>query len=674
LDKRKGFLIGCAIGMLLFLCVGGLAVFGAGVYFARDIVVNNPELLEIPESNTTPTATPQLLLSTPTTGQPNTGIGAQTLLTLEEALVPENNPADLAMRLLGIDFIPETQPDPNAPYQVGDLQDFWITNTATNVSSQVTAILRYETPHSYFWIEEDVSYRESDLRELAETFENEIYPTNREFFGSEWTPGIDEDPHIYILYTPGIGFGTAGYFSSSDSVHPLAHEYSNAHEMFVFNSENSPLGSTYTAGVLAHEFQHMIHWYRDRNETSWINEGFSEVAMLLNGYDSGGFDYVYTANPDWQLNDWDPGGNTSANYGSAFLYLAYFLDRFGSDLTQEIVFHPENGFKSIDAVLAENNITDPLTGLPIHADDVVLDWVLTNYLLDKNVGDGRFDYVLHADAPQAYETETQRDCDGAPQLRDVAQYGVDYIRITCEGSYTLNFSGSQVARLLPVDAYSGDFFWWSNKGDESNMTLTQQFDLSAASGSLTFSYRTWYDIETDYDYLYLEASTDGENWQILTTPSGTGADPTGNSYGWGYNAESEGWIEEQVDISAYAGGPLWLRFEYVTDAAVHGEGLLLDDLTIPEIGYFSDLEEDGGGWEGAGFVRVSNQLPQTFRLGLISIGADTSVEYLTLDSDNLLSLPLEIGGDVDEVVLVVVASTRYTRQRASYQVEIALGE
>jgi hypothetical protein len=256
----------------------------------------------------------------------------------------------------------------------------------------------------------------------------------------------------------------------------------------------------------------------------------------------------------------------------------------------------------------------------------------------------------------------------------VAQYGVDYIRITCEGSYTLNFSGSQVARLLPVDAYSGDFFWWSNKGDESNMTLTQQFDLSAASGSLTFSYRTWYDIETDYDYLYLEASTDGENWQILTTPSGTGADPTGNSYGWGYNAESEGWIEEQVDISAYAGGPLWLRFEYVTDAAVHGEGLLLDDLTIPEIGYFSDLEEDGGGWEGAGFVRVSNQLPQTFRLGLISIGADTSVEYLTLDSDNLLSLPLEIGGDVDEVVLVVVASTRYTRQRASYQVEIALGE
>ena len=60
----------------------------------------------------------------------------------------------------------------------------------------------------------------------------------------------------------------------------------------------------YTYGVLAHEFQHMIHWYRDRNESSWINEGFSELSTLLNGLDPGGFDYIYTSNPDLQLTDW----------------------------------------------------------------------------------------------------------------------------------------------------------------------------------------------------------------------------------------------------------------------------------------------------------------------------------------------------------------------------------
>jgi immune inhibitor A len=37
----------------------------------------------------------------------------------------------------------------------------------------------------------------------------------------------------------------------------------------------------------------MIHWYQDRNESSWLNEGFSELAAFLNGYGGGGFDYVY---------------------------------------------------------------------------------------------------------------------------------------------------------------------------------------------------------------------------------------------------------------------------------------------------------------------------------------------------------------------------------------------
>ena len=102
-------------------------------------------------------------------------------------------------------------------------------------------MLRYVTDHAYFWVGEDVTYGESDLEELAEAFENEIYPTTREFFGSEWNPGIDGDEHIYILYVSGVGFSTAGYFSSAIRCHPLAHEYSNAHEIFVFNADNSPL-------------------------------------------------------------------------------------------------------------------------------------------------------------------------------------------------------------------------------------------------------------------------------------------------------------------------------------------------------------------------------------------------------------------------------------------------
>ncbi len=159
--------------------------------------------------------------------------------------------------------------------------------------------MRYATPHVYFWIQSGVRYQEAELIDLVDLFEKEIYPKNREFFGSEWTPGIDHDPHLYILYVRGVG-GIGGYFSANDSVHPLAHKYSNAHEMFIVSADYVGLDSE-AASVLAHEFQHMIHWYRDRNEESWLNEGVSVLAEFLNGYDIGWVDDVYVSQPDIQL-------------------------------------------------------------------------------------------------------------------------------------------------------------------------------------------------------------------------------------------------------------------------------------------------------------------------------------------------------------------------------------
>jgi bacillopeptidase F (M6 metalloprotease family) len=206
------------------------------------------------------------------------------------------------------------------------------------------------------------------------------------------------------------------------------------------------------------------------------------------------------------------------------------------------------------------------------------------------------------------------------------------------------------------------------------MTLTHTFDFTGQSGPLTLSYRTWYDIEEDWDFVYLEASTDGENWQMISTPSGTAQDPTGNNYGWGYTGLSGGgpqWIEEQVDLSNYAGQEVKIRFEYITDAAVNGEGLLLDDISIPEIGYFSDFETDDGGWEADGWVRIQNVLPQTFGVSLIKSGDSTTVEEVQLLADNTAEIPLEFGNGVDEITLVVSGTTRFTRQPAAYRFDFA---
>ena len=162
---------------------------------------------------------------------------------------------------------------------------------------------------------------------------------------------------------------------------------------------------------------------------------------------------------------------------------------------------------------------------------------------------------------------------------------------------------------------------------------------------------------------------------MLTTPSGTDSDPTGANYGWAYNGVSGGgsqaeWIYEEVDLSHYAGQEVQIRFEYITDAAVNGEGLLLDDIRVPEIGYFNDFEADDGGWEAAGFVRIQNALPQTYRLALITQGQSSTVQYLTLNADNTLELPLSFGDGFESAVLVVSGTTRFTRQPAAYRVSL----
>src|SRR4030065_2211673 len=108
--------------------------------------------------------------------------------------------------------------------------------------------------------------------------------------------------------------------------------------MFYMNADGMDLTNSYVLTVLAHEFQHMIHWYGDKNEESWVNEGFAELAADLNGYSVGGADWVYLNDPDIQLNTWiDINDNdSSAHYGGSFLFMNYFLGRFGEDATKAL--------------------------------------------------------------------------------------------------------------------------------------------------------------------------------------------------------------------------------------------------------------------------------------------------------------------------------------------------
>ena len=290
-------------------------------------------------------------------------------------------------------------------------------------------------------------------------------------------------------------------------------------------------------------------------------------------------------------------------------------------------------------------------------------------LQDTGIENQRYDYTSYS--PYSIDnTKTYYECP-ATITGDVYQYGVDYITLTCPGNYSLEFTGSEVVSVLPFsDTSSGEYFFWSNMGDESNMRLTRDFDLSQVSGKAELRFKTWYDLEEDYDYAYVSASTDGTNWEILDSQNCTSLNPSGNSYGCGWNGQSNGWINEVIDLSQYVGQNVTVRFDYVTDAAVNGKGMAIDDIQLDAIGYSTDLETDEDGWLAEGFVRVQNTLPQSFSVSLIRGSNPPAVEQYQLAAGEKLVLDVEIGNDAEEVTLVISGTTPVTREKATYQIDI----
>jgi hypothetical protein len=594
---------------------------------------------------------------------PATGLTTEQLLANTE--IPVRDRLLLAQRFkLSDQPIPAVVNATPPAYQLGDQETFWVGESDTLRHFQVTADLRYIGPNSYWWIEDGNDVSDSDVAASAEVFENNIYPTNRAFFGSEWSPGVDNDPHVHIFIgnVPGVG----GYFYSINEYSKLINPYSNEKEMFFINIAAARPGSDRLDSILAHEFQHMIHWYNDANEETWVNEGLSELAMDLNGYDTGGTEHAFAKKTDTQLNAWGDSPNESiAHYGGSFLFMSYFLDRFGEEMMREVVAHSANGADGFNAVLADR-------GSSYRFDDVFADWLVANYLDDPTLDEGLWGYRdLSVDS---IAVDAQLSDYPAHGESSVSQYAADYIAFEePPGDLTIEFTGADQVKVVPNEPHSGAYQWWSNRGDDSDMTLTRTFDLSDVDEA-ALQFWTWFDIESDWDFAYVEASTDGgQTWDILPGQFTTTENKSGNSFGHAWTGTSGGgdtaqWVQEEVDLSTYAGQVIDVRFEYVTDDAVNRVGLLVDDIAIPAIGYYDDAEADDGDWQATGFVRIDNMLPQRYVVQVIELGDEPRVQRMTLNEHNQGHLTLTgLGDRNDGVVLVIGGMTPFTTEPATYE-------
>jgi hypothetical protein len=127
-----------------------------------------------------------------------------------------------------------------------------------------------------------------------------------------------------------------------------------------------------------------------------------------------------------------------------------------------------------------------------------------------------------------------------------------------------------------------------------------------------------------------------------------------------------------MDLTPFAGKKILVRFEYVTDDAVNGPGLLIDDISIPEINYSDDAEKGKGGWESAGWVLTDNRLNQRWLVQLLEVGNDGTVtlQRVPVNAEGRGQVTVSKLDALKDAVLIISALAPVTTERAAYSYTI----
>ena len=172
----------------------------------------------------------------------------------------------------------------------------------------------------------------------------------------------------------------------------------------------------------------------------------------------------------------------------------------------------------------------------------------------------------------------------------------------------------------------GSKYFYSGSGDDLSNTMTRAIP---AGGALTAKVR--YAVEDEFDYAFVESSTDGTAWTPLRTnlSSPASTDQSGlNASGAGIDGTSNGaWVDLTATVPDTA---RFLRVRYATDGGFALSGFQIDEITVggTKVGTAEDSEQ---GWTFAGFRATTGSEAQSFANYYIAenrqhVGYDTSLK------------------------------------------------
>lgn len=197
--------------------------------------------------------------------------------------------------------------------------------------------------------------------------------------------------------------------------------------------------------------------------------------------------------------------------------------------------------------------------------------------------------------------------------------------------------------------HSGELAWWTgNDQNWADIRLSRSVDVPDGT-DVRFWMWNDYIIESDWDFGFVEVSTDGgETWEEqkvyneagdeVTTPDGY-SDPNGRmaDFGgkkYGLTGSSDGWAHHYVDLSAYAGTTIDLRLRMATDAAFEERGWFADDFSVESDGetvWSDDVESGANGWTNT----VSTWVDTTGPGWRMDPGSSSKAQYYLVEWRNL---------------------------------------
>lgn len=218
----------------------------------------------------------------------------------------------------------------------------------------------------------------------------------------------------------------------------------------------------------------------------------------------------------------------------------------------------------------------------IYRDNDIIDNVSTNSFIDTEVENGeQYSYYVTAIYEDTgLESDPSNTVTVIPMPPLVLPYAMDFESGAPYWEFSDNWGLATTQSHSPshsiTESPNGNY-----ANSETSFAYLRPFSLNMGFTTAEVSFWTRYDIESNYDYMYFEISTNGQSW--IQIASFTGAQNT--------------WQQKTYSLNSYLGQDwVQLRFRFKSDYMVSKDGMYIDDFALNTTGgllHFSAALSEG---------------------------------------------------------------------------------